>query len=74
MRAMRDAYILVGKPKGMRSPKRRSQDNIKMEFMEIGFTVMDWIHFVQDRRRWWSVVKRVMSLWVPKVRTISCVA
>jgi hypothetical protein len=47
MGAKRNAYrILVGKPGGMRPVgrhRRRWEDNIKMEFMEIGWGVTDWI-------------------------------
>jgi hypothetical protein len=38
-RELRNAYILVGKPEGkrqLRRPSRRWEDNIKMDFKEIG--------------------------------------
>jgi hypothetical protein len=48
MGEMRNAYnILVGKPEGMRTlgrPKRRREDNIRMDLREIGWEGMDWIH------------------------------
>jgi hypothetical protein len=50
---MRNAYkILVGKPEGKRSlerPRRRWEDNIRMELMEIGWEYVDWIHLAQGR-------------------------
>jgi hypothetical protein len=53
MGEVRGAYILVGRPEGRRPlgrPRRRWEDNIKMDFRETGFG--DWIHLAQDRDRW----------------------
>jgi hypothetical protein len=44
--------VLVGKPKRKRpfgSPRRRWEDNIKMDLQEVGLGVMDWIDLAQDR-------------------------
>jgi hypothetical protein len=45
---VRGAYnILVGRPEGRRPlgrPRRRWEDNIKMDLREIGFVDVDWIH------------------------------
>jgi hypothetical protein len=44
--------LLVGKPEGKRPlerPRRRWIDNIKMELLEIGLNVVDWIRLAQDR-------------------------
>jgi hypothetical protein len=53
MGAKRNAYrILVGKPEGKRPlgrPKRRWEDNIKMNIREIGWGGMDWIDLAQDK-------------------------
>jgi hypothetical protein len=47
MGGVRNAYsILVGKPEGRRPlgrPRRRWEDNIKMDLREIGFGDVDWI-------------------------------
>jgi hypothetical protein len=55
MGEVRGAYnILVRKPEGKRLlgiPRRRWEDNIKMDLGEIGFGDMDWIHSAQDRDR-----------------------
>jgi hypothetical protein len=69
MGEMRNTYnILVGKPEGKR-PFRRSghrwEDNIRMDFREIRWEDVDWLHLAQDREQWWTVVNRVMNLWVP---------
>jgi hypothetical protein len=53
MGVIRNAYnILLGipevkKPFGRHS--RRWENNIRMDFMEIGLKDVDWIHLVQDR-------------------------
>jgi hypothetical protein len=55
-------------PEGRRQlgiPRRRWEDNIEMELREIGFGDVDWIHWAQNRDRWWAVVNTVMNLWVP---------
>jgi hypothetical protein len=44
--------LLVRKPEGKRPlgrPRRRWMDNIKMDLLEIGLNVVDWIGLAQDR-------------------------
>jgi hypothetical protein len=64
-----NAYnILVGKPEERRPlgrPRRRWEDNIKMDLREIVFGDVDWINFAQDRDRWRALVNTVMNLRVP---------
>ena len=58
---------LVGKPEGKRPlwrPRRRWEDNIKMDLQEVGCG-MDWIKLAQDRTRWPALVTAVMNLRVP---------
>jgi hypothetical protein len=60
--------LLVGKPEGKRSlgrPRHRWIDNIKMDLLEIGLRVVDWIGLAQDRYRWRALVKSVMNFRVP---------
>jgi hypothetical protein len=60
--------ILVGKPEGRRPlgrPRRRWEDNIKIDLTELGFGDVDWIHLAEDRDRWRALVNTVMSLRVP---------
>ena len=60
--------VLVGKPEGKRPlgrPRRRWEDNIKMDIQEEGCGVMDWIELVQDRDRWRALVNAVMNLRIP---------
>jgi hypothetical protein len=49
---MKYAYkILIGKPeeRSLGRPRRRWEDNIKMNLRETGWEGMDWIHLAQDR-------------------------
>jgi len=60
--------VLMGKPEGKRPlgrPRRRWDDNIKMDLQEVGCRGMDWIELAQDRDRWRALVNAVMNLWVP---------
>jgi len=55
---------LVGKREGKRplgSPRRRREDNIKMDLQELRCGCMDWIDLVQDRDRWQAIVTAVMN-------------
>jgi hypothetical protein len=56
--------VLVGKPEGRRPlerPRRRWENEIRMNLREIGLGVVDWIRLARDRR---SVVSAVMNLRV----------
>jgi hypothetical protein len=58
----------VGKPEGRRPrgrPRRRWEDNIKMDLREVRWRVIDWIDLAQDEDRWRAVVYAVMNLRVP---------
>jgi hypothetical protein len=59
---------LVGTPEGKRPlgrPRRTWMDNIKMDLLEIGVSVVDWIGLAQDRYRCRALVNSVMNLRVP---------
>ena len=64
-----NAYrVLVGKPEGKRPlgrPKRRWEDNIKMDFKEMGCVPEDRIALAEDRNQCRTYVRAVMNLWVP---------
>jgi hypothetical protein len=64
----RNVYrVLVGKPEGRRPlgrPRRRWEDGIRMDLVEIGWGGVEWIHLAQDRDRWRAVVNAVMNLQV----------
>ncbi|KAJ4445536.1 hypothetical protein ANN_12216 [Periplaneta americana] len=65
----RNAYrVLVGRPKGkgpLGRPRRRWDDNIKMDLREVGYDGREWINLAQDRDRWQAYVRAEMNLRVP---------
>ena len=66
--------VLVGKLEGKRPlgrPRRRWEDNIKMDLQEVGGGCGDWMELARDRDRWRALVNMVRNLRVPKMRRIS---
>ena len=65
----RNAYRgLMGRLEGKRSlgrPRRRWEDNIKMDLKDVGCDPGDWIALAEDRDQWRTYVRAVMNLWVP---------
>ena len=60
--------VLVGKPEGKRPlgrPRRRCEDNIKMDLEEVGRGCGDWMELAQDRERWRALVSTVMNFGIP---------
>jgi hypothetical protein len=68
-RERRGVYrVLVGKPEGKRPlgrPRRRWEDNMKMDLQEARCEGMDWIDLMQDRDRWRALVNAVMNIRIP---------
>ena len=61
--------VLVGKHEGKRPlgrPRRRWEDNTKMDLQEVGGGCGDWMELAQDRERWRALVSTVRNLRVPK--------
>ena len=60
--------VLVGKPGGKRPlerPRRRREDNIKMDLQEVGGGRGDWMELAQDKNRWRALVGTVRDFRVP---------
>jgi hypothetical protein len=60
--------VLVGKPEEKRPmvrPRRRWENNIKMDLQEVGRGCGDWVELAQDRDRWRALVSAVMNFLVP---------
>jgi hypothetical protein len=55
--------MLVGNVLGR--PRRRWEDNIKMDLEKVGGGFGDWIERAQDRDKWRALVSKVMNFWVP---------
>ena len=59
---------LSGKPKGKRPlgrPRRRWEDNIRMDLKEIGINTRKWVDSPQDRNYWRALVNAGLNLRVP---------
>ncbi|KAJ4451034.1 hypothetical protein ANN_02470 [Periplaneta americana] len=68
----RNAYrVLVGRPEGktpLGRPRRRWEDNIKMDLREVRYDDRDWINLAQDRDQWWAYVRAAMNLREARAR------
>jgi hypothetical protein len=53
-------YLPLGRP------RRRWEDNIKMDLQEVGGSYGEWMELAQDRDRWRAVVSAVMNFRVPE--------
>jgi PAS domain-containing protein len=65
----RDVYrVLVGKPEGKRPlvrPRRRWENNIKMDLQEVGCGGKEWFELAQNMNRWRALLNAVMNFRVP---------
>jgi hypothetical protein len=60
--------VLVGKPEEKRPlgrPRRRWEDNIKLDVQEVRGGRGDWMELAQDRDRWRALVSTVKNLRIP---------
>jgi hypothetical protein len=59
--------ILFGKSEGKRplgGPRRRGEDNIKIDLQKVRYVCMDWIQLAQDINKWRALAKAVMIIGV----------
>ena len=60
--------ILTGKPTGKRPlgrPRRRQEDNIRMDLEEIGTSARNWVESAKDRDYWRALVNAALNFLVP---------
>jgi hypothetical protein len=60
-------WFFMGKAEGKRPlgrPRRRWENNIKIDHGEIGSGDMDWIDLAQDRDQWKALVNTAVNPWV----------
>ena len=60
--------ILTGKPTGkipLGKPRRRWEDNIRMELKEIDINTRNWVDSAQDRNYWRALVNEALNLQGP---------
>jgi len=62
----RNSHVLRGG-----SPRRRWEDNIKIDIQDVGGGCEDWMELAQDRDRWRALGSTVMNFRVPKMGGIS---
>jgi hypothetical protein len=63
--------VLVGRPEGKRPlgrPRRRWEDNIKLDLRAIRIDGVNLIRLAQDRVWWWAFVSKVMNIRVPQIK------
>ena len=49
----------------MGKPRRRWEDNIRMDLEEIGICARNWVDSTQDRNYWKALVNAALNLLVP---------
>jgi hypothetical protein len=60
--------VLVGKPEGKRPlgrPRRRWEDNIRLDLLEVGCVCEEWIGLAQDKDRWRALASAVRNVRFP---------
>ena len=71
MEESRSAFkMLTGKPTGKRPlgrPRRRWEDNIRMDLEEIGINAGNWVDSAQDRDYWRALVNALLNLRLAKL-------
>jgi hypothetical protein len=59
---------MVGKPRGKRifgRPRRKLDNNIRIELRERGYKTAEWIHLAKDKSQRWIILNTIMKHRVP---------
>ena len=59
-----DTSIPAGK-RPLGRPRRRWEDNIRLDFKEIGINTRNWVDLSQDKDYWRTLVNAALNLQVP---------
>jgi len=59
------AISSLSRKRSLGRPRRRWEDNIKMDFQEVGCRGVDWIELDQDRDRRWGLLNALINFRVP---------
>ena len=68
--------ILTGKPTEnipLGRPRRRWEDNIRMDLKELGINTRSWVDSAQDRDYCTTIVNAALNLWFPYVMELELV-
>jgi hypothetical protein len=58
-------YMLLEGKKPLERPRHMREDNIKMDFRDIGWVDMNWIYLAQDGGQWEALVNTTINLRLP---------
>ena len=64
MEESRSALKLLTGKRPLGRPRRRWEDNIRMDLEEIGIIAGNWVDSAQDRNYWRALVNLALNLWV----------
>ena len=65
MEESRSAIKLSTGKRPLERPRRRWEDDITMDFEEIGINAGNWVDAAQDRNYWRALVNAALNLWIP---------
>jgi hypothetical protein len=54
----------IGK-KPLGRPRRRWEDNIRMDVKEVGINMRNWVDSAHDRDYWRALKNAALNLWIP---------
>jgi hypothetical protein len=42
-------------------PRRREEDNVRMDLREIGWEGVNWVYLASNRDYWWALVSTILT-------------
>jgi hypothetical protein len=71
---VRNVFNIFVQKRSLGGPRRRWEDNTRMDLREVGWEGAHWIHLTQNRNHLWTFVNTAMKLRVPQRRVNSWLA